>query len=143
MKNDLPIKDGIIIPDHEIEVSTSKSGGAGGQHVNKTETKITVRWNVHHSQVLTQELKQRVLENLASQLTTEGDLIIHNSTSRSQQQNLKMALDVLADKITNALKVPKKRVPTRISKGTKASRRDTKAQRSNIKKMRSKINLDD
>ncbi len=143
MKNDLFIKNDIIVPDHEIEVTASKAGGPGGQFVNKTNSKITVRWNAQHTQALSSELKQRVLENLSSQLTTDGDLIIHNSASRSQQQNLKMALDLLADKIRNALKVPKKRVPTRVSKGAKASRRDSKAQRSNIKKMRSKISFDD
>lgn len=108
MKNDVVIKNGIIIPEHELEITSSRSGGAGGQHVNRTSSKITVRWNVKTTSALTDEQKQRVLEKLASQLTAEGDLIIHSSTTRSQEQNRKMALVRLAQLVSKALYVPKK-----------------------------------
>ena len=52
MKADLPIKEGIIIPAHELIITTSRAGGPGGQHVNKTSTRITVRWNLTSSQAL-------------------------------------------------------------------------------------------
>src|SRR6185503_2159246 len=102
MKNDLFIKNGITIPEHELEISTSRSGGAGGQHVNKTETRITIRWNVRTTTALTEEQKNYILEKLATQLTSDGDIIIHNSESRSQQQNKKNALNNLAAIIRNA-----------------------------------------
>ena len=52
MSNDIILKNGIIIPAYEIEITTSRSGGAGGQHVNKTESRITLRWNPKNSSAL-------------------------------------------------------------------------------------------
>lgn len=138
MKNDLPIKNGIIIPEHELEITTSRAGGPGGQHVNRTSSRITVRWNVKNTNALNQEQKERVLQKLAPQLTGEGDLIIHNSASRSQEQNKKMALARLAQEVRNALHIPKKRMATKISKSVKEARLHEKSRRGFIKKMRSK-----
>ncbi len=142
MKNDLPIKNGIVIPGDEIEITASRAGGPGGQHVNKTGTRITVRWNVQKTSALDGEQKERVLKNLQARLTSEGDLIIHSSTSRSQQQNKKIALTHLAEQVRKALYVPKKRRPTRISEAKKESRLRAKAFRSAIKKMRRKLQED-
>lgn len=89
MKEDLPIKNGIVIPSHELEITSSRAGGPGGQHVNKTSTRISIRWNIKTTNALTDEQKERVLEKLQSHLTTQGDLIIHSSESRSQFQNKK------------------------------------------------------
>lgn len=138
MKNDLPIKNGIVIPSYELEITTSRSGGAGGQHVNKTDTRITVRWNVHNTSALNEEQKACVLENLQTRLTSEGDLIVNNSASRSQQQNKEMALENLANLVRKALYVPKKRMATRVSKAAKEKRLQKKAQHGQIKKMRTK-----
>lgn len=138
MKNDIYIEHGVTIPEHELEISTSRSGGAGGQHVNKTETRITIRWNVRNTNALNEEQKARVLHNLQSRLTAEGDLIIHNSESRSQAQNKRLAIANLIREIRNALYVPKTRTATRISKAIKEKRFKTKTHRSTIKKMRSK-----
>lgn len=138
MKNDLFIKNGITIPDHELEITTSRAGGPGGQHVNKTDTRITVRWNINNTQTLTDEQKTRVLEKLHNRVTSEGDLIVHNSASRSQAQNKKNALSILAQEIRDALYIPKKRIATKIPKALKEARLKTKSHRSSIKKMRSK-----
>ena len=138
MKNDLSIKNGIIIPEHELEITTSRAGGPGGQHVNKTSTRITVRWNVKNTNALNPEQKERVLQKLAPQLTSEGDLIIHNSASRSQEQNKRMAFARLAQEVRNALHIPKKRMATKVSRGVKEARLHEKSRRGFIKKMRSK-----
>ena len=137
MKNNLTIKNGIIIPENELEITASRSGGPGGQHVNKTSSKITVRWNVKASSALSDEQKARVLEKLQAKLTIDGDLIVHNSSTRSQEQNRKLALDKLADEIKKALYVSKKRMATRISKSGKEARLQSKSRRSMTKKLRS------
>lgn len=136
MKEEVVIKNGIAIPAHEIIITASRAGGPGGQHVNKTSTKITLRWNIPSSNALTEEQKTLILTNLAAELTNEGDIIIHHSSSRSQQQNKKLAIDLLITKIRRALYVPKKRIKTKVSKSAQEKRLHSKRQHSLIKKMR-------
>jgi ribosome-associated protein len=138
MKHDLHVKNGIIIPSHELEITTSRAGGPGGQHVNRTDTRITVRWNVQNTTALTPEQQTRVLQNLQSRLTTDGDLIVHNSASRSQQQNKEAALNQLANEVSRALYVPKVRMKTRVSKAVKEARLREKSRRGDLKKQRSR-----
>ena len=138
MKDDVPIKNGIVIPSHELEITASRAGGPGGQHVNKTSTRITVRWNVNQTHALDEIEKKRVLEKLHSELTSDGDLIVHSSASRSQQQNKKTALALLAQKVRKALYIPKKRIKSRIPKKAKESRLQAKKKHGALKKMRRK-----
>jgi ribosome-associated protein len=143
MKNDLFINNTITIPDNELEITTSRAGGPGGQHVNKTDTRITVRWNITTSQALNDIQKSYLLEKLHNKINSDGDLIVHNSESRSQLHNKKNALNKLAQEIRNALYVPKKRIATKIPKTLKEARLKTKSHRGSIKKMRSKIIKED
>ena len=136
MKEDLFIQDGITIPHHELEITASRAHGPGGQHVNKVSTRITVRWNVLETTALSAEQKQRVVEKLGTELTAQGDLLVHASNSRSQYQNKQAALELLADKLKKALKVSKKRFASTISRSTKESRLQHKKERSMVKKMR-------
>lgn len=136
--SDIYVKNGISIPFHELEITTSRAGGPGGQHVNKAETRVTVRWNIKETSALSEKQKERLLKNLASRLTEDGDLIIHNRESRSQLQNKKNALENLAAIVKKALFVPKKRMKTRVPKKEKEKRLKDKKRRGEIKKQRSK-----
>jgi ribosome-associated protein len=139
---DVPIKNGLVIPKDEIEIRASRAGGPGGQHVNKSNTRITVRWNLRETQALTGVQKLRVEEKLASVITEEGDIIIHSASSRSQLQNKEEALERLADKIRKALYVPKRRMKTKVSKAKKEARLQAKTRKGQIKKLRGKVSLD-
>ena len=136
---ELIVKNGVVIPVDELEISFSRAGGPGGQHVNKASTRVTVRWNIKSTQVLTDEQKERLLERLKNIITEEGDLIVHNATSRSQLQNKENALKYFADKVRRGLYIPKKRMKMRVNRAQKEARLETKARRSQIKKMRSKV----
>ncbi len=140
MRNDLEVKPGVVIPGSELEITTSRAGGPGGQHVNKTDSKITIRWNVFTTVALTEQQKSRVIQKLQAQLSSQGDLIIHSSQFRSQEQNKQEAFARLALEVSKALHIPKKRIPTKVSRAATQKRLDTKARTGGIKKMRSKKN---
>lgn len=138
MQDGIVVKEGVVIPLYEIDIATSRSGGPGGQHVNKTDSRVTARWNVPRTNALNNEQKELVLAKLQQQLTTEGDLIIHMGEFRSQPQNKHAALERLAQIVRKALYVPKKRMATRVPKAAKEARLESKARHSKIKKMRSR-----
>lgn len=138
MADDLYIKNGVIIPHQELEITASRAGGPGGQHVNKSSTRITVRWNVKETTALDDEQKKRVLKNLQAELTTEGDIILSSGASRSQQQNKKEALERLVYKVRAALHIPKKRMKTKLSLAKKETRFQEKKRWGALKKMRGK-----
>jgi len=143
MKDDVYIKNGISIPADEIEFKVSRSGGPGGQHVNRTESKVSVYWNIKNTRILTDEQKLRVLNNIHTHVTDDGVLVIHNSESRSQQQNKQAALATLATVIRKALYIPKKRMQTKVSKAVKEARLQEKSRRSSLKKLRTKKIVED
>ena len=134
--DDLIVKENIIIPAHEIIITASRAGGPGGQHVNKTSTRITIAWNARTTNALSDEQKTRVLEKLHTRLTKEGVLIISSGATRSQQQNKALALEQLKYELRKGLHVPKKRMKTRMPHRIKEALLQTKKHRSTIKKRR-------
>ncbi len=138
MNKGIHIKNGTSIPEHELQISTARAGGPGGQHVNKTNTRVIIKWNIHKTDALSETQKQRIMHKLQAELTTEGEVMVQNSSTRSQLQNKKLAIAQLIKKIRNALHVPKKRKKTGISKNVKEKRLKSKKMRSVLKRTRSK-----
>ncbi|RYZ81598.1 MAG: aminoacyl-tRNA hydrolase, partial [Proteobacteria bacterium] len=106
----------------EIEFSFTRSRGAGGQHVNRTESAVILRWNLPDTKAYGGLEKERLLKNLASQLTNEGDLLIRAETERDQIRNREEALRKFQEILTKALFVPKKRIKTKPTKSSQRKR---------------------
>lgn len=136
--NNSVIVNGITIPSHELEITTSRSSGPGGQHVNKTDTRVTVRWNVKNTTILNESQKVRILQKLQATLTNEGELIVSNSSTRSQLKNKELALEQLTYLVRKALYIPKKRIKTNLPKAVKEARLQAKTKRSIVKQLRKK-----
>ena len=136
MNEMLIITSSMRIPLSEIEFHFSRSGGKGGQNVNKVETKVELLFDVSGSPSLSDHMRELVLKNLQSRIDADGRLRIISQESRSQWKNREHALSRFADLLRSALKPVKKRVPTRVSRGAKQKRLDQKKRRGEIKRMR-------
>src|SRR6056297_3678958 len=89
--------------DRELRFNTSRSGGPGGQHANKTETQVELRFSIPESLVLNEEEKQRLLKKLSSKVTKEGELIVTAESKRSQLQNKEEAMEKFYSMVEKAL----------------------------------------
>jgi ribosome-associated protein len=138
MSDDLQVKPGITIPVAELFFSASRSGGPGGQHANKTSSRVTLRWSVRETSALRPHQKSRVLSRLGARVTQDGELQIHVEDSRSQTRNKEVACERLKALLVEALKVPRHRKPTKPTKASKRRRTDAKKARGSVKKLRQK-----
>ncbi len=124
--------------DNEFIFSTSRSGGPGGQNVNKTETKVELRWNVSRSSRLSDFQRQRILDKLAKKLTAEGDWVLTAQTERSQLANKIKVTERFYERLNALLQVNPQRKATRPTRSSVRKRLDNKKHSSQIKQMRKK-----
>ena len=132
----LTVAPGVHIPAAELQVSAISGGGPGGQHVNKSATRVAVQWNVRTTRALRDDQRERVLLKLASRLDSEGMIRIVGGEFRSQQQNRRAAFERLQQLVARALVVPRPRKATRPTFGSVQERLSTKRQRSETKQQR-------
>jgi ribosome-associated protein len=132
----LPVNASFAIPRAELQYRASRSGGAGGQHVNTSSTRIELLWDLTHSAVVSDEQRQLLSEKLRARLDADGNVRVVASDRRSQLQNRESAEERLVDIVRQALVVPKKRKATRPSKAAKQKRLNEKKKRSQQKRDR-------
>ena len=125
-----------VIPPSELDIRTSRSSGAGGQHVNKTSSRVEIVWNIRDSRALSEEQREVLLQRLASRIATDGTVRVVSSETRSQLRNRERAQERLADLINKALTPRKKRKPTRRPKRADEARLASKKLHSRKKRER-------
>lgn len=126
----------VAIPRSELTYRASRAGGAGGQHVNTSSTRIELLWPVDRTTALDDEARARVREKLAARLDAEGNVRVVASKERSQLQNREAADARLAELVRGALVVQKKRRPTKPSRAAKEKRLSEKKRNSERKRER-------
>lgn len=132
----------LVIPGDELTISFARSGGAGGQNVNKVSSKVDLRWTPATSRALTPADRDWLLAKLAGRLTTAGELIVTSELSRDQITNRSDAEDKLAAIVAAALVRPKPRRATKPSRGSKERRIKAKKGRAVVKSGRGRVSTD-
>jgi ribosome-associated protein len=126
------------IPLSEVVELASRSSGPGGQHVNTSSTRVTLRWNLRTTKGLNGAARARALARLANRLSRTGELVVHSDRHRSRRRNQETARERLQEIVEQALHVEPPRRPTAPSKAAKRRRTDEKKRRGQLKTQRSR-----
>ena len=138
----IEVNDSLTIPDFELDVRASRASGAGGQHVNKTSSRIEITWNVRESKAISAEQRGIINERLASRISGDGAIRVVASEFRSQSRNRERAEARLGELIRRALTIRKKRKPTRRPRSADEARLASKKLQSK-KKLERKRDISD
>ena len=134
----LDVDDRVQIPLRQLRFSFSRSSGSGGQNVNKTSTKATLRWHVVRSPSLPDDVRERFLERYRRRITQEGELVMSSQRFRDQGRNVADCLEKLRRMLRAVSVRPKQRRPTRRSRSSIEKRLQAKQARGRVKELRRK-----
>ena len=140
--NSLFVNESVAIPRSELDVRVSRSSGAGGQHVNKTSSRVEIFWNIRSSRAVSDDERARLLDKLASRITTEGSVRVVASDLRSQSRNRELAEKRLVERVKKALTIARKRRQTKPTRASKEARLDEKKRRASKKRDRQQKSFD-
>lgn len=132
----LEISDRLRIPDDEFSWTFVRSGGPGGQNVNKVASKAVLRWNVPASPSVPDDIKTRLQQQQRRRITGDGDLLVTSQRYRDQERNRLDCLEKLAEMLRAAATTPKTRRKTKPSRGARERRLAAKKRRSKLKSSR-------
>lgn len=135
----LRITSSISIDESELIESATRAGGPGGQHVNTTDSAVILRFDVANSPGLPEEVRERLMKLAGSRLTREGVIVLRSEGARSQSVNREDVRARLFDLIREATVRPKRRRPTKPTKGSQERRMQGKARRAAVKQGRGKV----
>lgn len=136
MAQEIFITKSLSLPVSELRFRFARSGGPGGQNVNKVETRVDLLFDVRGSKALNERDRQAITQHLASHIDSSGELCITSQESRSQWKNREAAVKKFVLLLQHALRPRKKRIATKAHAGAKEKRLEAKKRRSSIKKMR-------
>jgi ribosome-associated protein len=135
----LEVRSDLWIPEDELVLQVSRASGPGGQKVNKTSSRVTLRWSVATSAALSERQRARLLARLRTRLTRDGELVLHAQRSRSQTSNREQARARLAELVGDALIERAVRRPTAPTRGSRERARTAKRLRSARKRDRKAV----
>jgi ribosome-associated protein len=132
----LLIANGLVIPQADLSFTMARSSGPGGQHVNKTETKVTLSFDLAGTSALNEEQKAVLRESLATRINKAGELRVSSQRHRSQKSNREAAIERFTDLVRQALEPRRERKATRVPKKAQKKRLEEKRRTAEKKKGR-------